>query len=163
MKMEKRFRVPPNIKVRLSDFDPDDTAGFDKGDKAHERLEKNMERMAVLEYRLYAESRRSLLIILQGMDAAGKDGTVRHVMPGLNPQNCRVTSFKGPSTEEAAHDFLWRIHKAMPEKGEIGIFNRSQYEDVLVVRVHELVPKDVWSARYDQINTFEKLMSDSGV
>ncbi len=146
MKMDKRFRVPPRAKVRLGDFDPDDTAGFDKGDKANERLGKNIARMAELEYRLYAESRRALLIILQGMDAAGKDGTVRHVMTGLNPQNCRVTSFKVPSSEEAAHDFLWRIHKAMPARGEIGIFNRSQYEDVLVVRVHELVPESVWSA-----------------
>ncbi len=163
MKMDKRFRVPPRAKVRLGDFDPDDTAGFDKGDKANERLGKNIARMAELEYRLYAESRRALLIILQGMDAAGKDGTVRHVMTGLNPQNCRVTSFKVPSSEEAAHDFLWRIHKAMPARGEIGIFNRSQYEDVLVVRVHELVPESVWSARYDQINAFEKLMSDNSV
>jgi len=163
MKMEKRFRVPPHARVRLADFDPDDTAGFDKGDKANEHLAKNIERMAELEYRLYAESRRAVLIVLQGMDAAGKDGTVRHVMTGLNPQNCRVTSFKVPSTEEAAHDFLWRVHKAMPAHGEIGIFNRSLYEDVLVVRVHELVPKAVWSARYDQINTFEKLMSENGV
>jgi PPK2 family polyphosphate:nucleotide phosphotransferase len=163
MKMDKRFRVPPHTKVRLADFDPDDTAGFDKGGKVHERLEKNIARMAELEYRLYAEGRRAVLIILQGMDAAGKDGTVRHVMTGLNPQNCRVTSFKVPSSEEAAHDFLWRVHKAMPARGEIGIFNRSQYEDVLVVRVHELVPKDVWSARYDQISTFEELMSENGV
>ncbi|HTS20106.1 MAG TPA: polyphosphate kinase 2 family protein [Verrucomicrobiae bacterium] len=163
MKLDKRFRVLPHTKVRLADFDPDDTAGVSKGDKAHEKLEKNVERMADLEYRLYAEARRSVLIVLQGMDAAGKDGTVRHVMTGLNPQNCRVRSFKVPSAEEAAHDFLWRIHKAMPAKGEIGIFNRSQYEDVLVVRVHELVPKAVWSARYDYINTFEKMMSDNGV
>jgi len=97
------------------------------------------------------------------MDASGKDGTVRHVMTGLNPQACRATSFKVPSPEEASHDFLWRIHKAMPARGEIGIFNRSQYEDVLVVRVHELVPKSVWSGRYDQINAFEKLMSANGV
>src|ERR1043166_4190359 len=97
------------------------------------------------------------------MDASGKDGTVRHVMSGLNPQTCRVTSFKVPSPEEASHDFLWRVHKAMPARGEIGIFNRSQYEDVLVVRVHELVPKSVWSARYDQINVFEKLMSANGL
>jgi PPK2 family polyphosphate:nucleotide phosphotransferase len=163
MKMNKRFRVPPHARVRLGDFDPDDTAGFDKGDKANERLEKNIARMAELEYRLYAESQRALLIVLQGMDAAGKDGTVRHVMTGLNPQTCRATSFKVPSSEEAAHDFLWRIHKAVPAHGEVGIFNRSQYEDVLVVRVHELVPKSVWSARYDQINRFEELMSESGV
>jgi PPK2 family polyphosphate:nucleotide phosphotransferase len=163
MRMDKRFRVPPDTKVRLADFDPDDTAGFDKGGKAHERLEKNIARMADLEYRLYAEGRRAVLIILQGMDAAGKDGTVRHVMTGLNPQSCRVTSFKVPSAEEAAHDFLWRVHKAVPARGEIGIFNRSQYEDVLVARVHELVPKSVWSARYGQINAFEKLLGQDGV
>ncbi|HVM60084.1 MAG TPA: polyphosphate kinase 2 family protein [Verrucomicrobiae bacterium] len=163
MKLDKRFRVPPHSKVRLADFDPEDTAGVSKGDRAHEKLETNIERMADLEYRLYAEGRRSLLIVLQGMDAAGKDGTVRHVMTGLNPQNCRVTSFKVPSAEEAAHDFLWRIHKAMPARGENGIFNRSQYEDVLVVRVHDLVPKSVWSERYDQINRFEKLMTENGV
>ena len=163
MKMHRRFWVQPCRKVRLADFDPDDTAGFDKGAKARERLEKNIARMADLEYRLYAEGRRAVLIILQGMDAAGKDGTIRHVMTGLNPQNCRVTSFKVPSAEEAAHDFLWRIHKAVPARGEIAIFNRSHYEGVLVERVHRLVPKSVWSARYDQINAFEKLLSENGV
>jgi len=163
MKLGKRFMVAPHTRLKLGEFDPDDTAGFEKGDKAHARLEKNITRMEDLQYRLYAESRRALLIILQGMDASGKDGTVRHVMSGLNPQGCRVTSFKVPSAEEAGHDFLWRIHKAVPAHGEIGIFNRSHYEDVLVVRVHELVPKSVWSARYDQINAFEKLLTENGV
>ena len=163
MKLAKRFVVTPHKPVRLNDFDPDDTAGFEKDDKAHTRLEKNVSRMEDLQYRLYAEGRRALLIVLQGMDAGGKDGTVRHVMSGLNPQGCRVTSFKEPSAEEAGHDFLWRIHKAMPARGEIGIFNRSHYEDVLIVRVHQLVPKSVWSARYDQINAFEKLMGENGV
>ena len=163
MKLYKQFVVTPHAHLRLTQFDPDDTAGFNKGDKAHAHLEKNVERMADLQYRLYAEGRRAMLVILQGMDASGKDGTVRHVMTGLNPQGCRVTSFKVPSDEEARHDFLWRIHKAVPAHGEIGIFNRSQYEDVLVVRVHELVPKSVWSARYDEINTFEKLLSENGV
>ena len=163
MKLAKRFAVAPRKQVRLNDLDPDDTAGFNKGDKAHTRLEKNVLRMEDLQYRLYAEGRRALLIVLQGMDASGKDGTVRHVMSGLNPQGCRVTSFKVPSAEEAGHDFLWRIHKAMPARGEIGIFNRSHYEDVLVVRVHQLVPKSVWSARYDQINAFEKFITDNGV
>ena len=97
------------------------------------------------------------------MDAAGKDGTIRHVMSGVSPQGCSVTSFKVPNSEELAHDFLWRIHKAVPEKGMFGIFNRSQYEDVLVVRVHKLVPKDVWKARYDQINRFEKNLADNDV
>ncbi|MGA2137708.1 MAG: polyphosphate kinase 2 family protein [Verrucomicrobiia bacterium] len=163
MKLDKRFTIVSRKQLRLRDFDPDDTAGFDKGDKADAHLKKNISRMEDLQYRLYAESRRALLIVLQGMDASGKDGTVRHVMSGLNPQGCRVTSFKVPSSEEAGHDFLWRIHKAMPARGEIGIFNRSHYEDVLVVRVHELAPKSVWSARYDQINAFEKLMSDNDV
>ncbi|HXI83773.1 MAG TPA: polyphosphate kinase 2 family protein [Verrucomicrobiae bacterium] len=163
MKLGKRFTVRPHTRLKLGEFDPDDTAGFEKGDKTHARLEKNISRMEDLQYRLYAESRRALLIILQGMDAGGKDGTVRHVMSGLNPQGCRVTSFKVPSAEEAGHDFLWRIHKAAPAHGEIGIFNRSHYEDVLVVRVHQLVPKSVWSARYDQINAFEKLLTENGV
>ena len=163
MKLGKRFTVRPHTRLKLGEFDPDDTAGFEKGDKTHARLEKNISRMEDLQYRLYAESRRALLIILQGMDAGGKDGTVRHVMSGLNPQGCRVTSFKVPSAEEAGHDFLWRIHKAAPAHGEIGIFNRSHYEDVLVVRVHRLVPKPVWSARYAQINAFEKLLTENGV
>ena len=163
MRLDKRFATVPRKRLRLHDCDPDDTAGFDKGDKADAHLKKNLSRMEDLQYRLYAESRRALLIVLQGMDASGKDGTVRHVMSGLNPQGCRVTSFKVPSAEEAGHDFLWRIHKAMPARGEIGIFNRSHYEDVLVVRVHQLAPESVWSARYDQINAFEKLMGDNGV
>ncbi len=136
-----------------------------KGDKAHAHLEKNIER-ACPTCSTGLPSRKvgcAPLVVLQGMDASGKDGTVRHVMSGLNPQGCRVISFKEPSAEEARHDFLWRIHKAVPAHGEIGIFNRSQYEDVLVVRVHELVPKSVWSARYDEINTFEKLLGKNGV
>ena len=163
MRLDKRFAVVSRKRLRLHDFDPDDTAGFDKGDEADACLQKNISRMEDLQYRLYAEGRRALLIVLQGMDASGKDGTVRHVMSGLNPEGCRVTSFKVPSAEEAGHDFLWRIHKAMPARGEIGIFNRSHYEDMLVVRVHHLAPRHVWSARYDQINAFEKLMSDNGV
>jgi PPK2 family polyphosphate:nucleotide phosphotransferase len=104
-----------------------------------------------------------VLIVFQGMDAAGKDGTIRHVMSGLNPQGCTVTPFKVPSAEEAKHDFLWRIHKAAPRLGEFAIFNRSQYEDVLVVRVHNLVPKSIWSGRYEQINSFEKLLAGANV
>ena len=129
--------------------------------KTDGRLEKNIARLNKLQYRLAAENRRALLIILQAMDAGGKDGTIRHVMTGLNPQGCRVTSFKVPAGEETRHDFLWRIHRAAPGFGEIGIFNRSQYEDVLVVRVHDLVPKAVWSARYDQINDFEKTLTEN--
>jgi PPK2 family polyphosphate:nucleotide phosphotransferase len=112
---------------------------------------------------MYAEDKRALLIVLQAMDAGGKDGTIRHVMSGLNPQGCTVTSFKKPSEEELDHDYLWRIHHAVPRKGDFGIFNRSHYEDVLVVRVHELVPKSEWSKRYDQINAFEKLLAENHV
>jgi PPK2 family polyphosphate:nucleotide phosphotransferase len=111
---------------------------------------------------LYAEHKRSMLIVLQAMDAGGKDGTIKHVMSGVNPQGCIVTSFKQPTQHELDHDYLWRVHQAAPAKGMIGIFNRSHYEDVLVVRVHDLVPKDVWSKRYDQINAFEELLAESG-
>ncbi|MCW8131065.1 MAG: polyphosphate kinase 2 family protein [Planctomycetota bacterium] len=163
--LSKRFLVKPGKKVRLKDRDPEDSAGYGKKDRAKvEKLtEQNIRRLDELQYLLYAENRRSLLIVLQAMDAAGKDGTIRHVIRGLNPQGCTVTSFKKPSDEELDHDFLWRIHKAVPNKGDIGIFNRSHYEDVLVVRVHELVPKDVWAARYEQINRFEELLAENNV
>lgn len=161
MNLSKRLIVRPGQRVRLADWDADDAAGLKKDD-AQELLTRNVERLAALEYRLYAENRRALLVVLQGMDAAGKDGTIRHVMSGLNPQSCRVTAFKVPSAEERAHDFLWRIHKAVPAHGEIGIFNRSHYEDVLVVRVHKLVPESVWSARYSQINQFEEMLVANG-
>jgi PPK2 family polyphosphate:nucleotide phosphotransferase len=158
----KSFRnaleVKPGDQVRLSDWDPDDVSGWEKS-KSLERLREVQQRMYDLQYKLHAESRRSLLIVLQAMDAGGKDGTIRRVMSGLNPQGCHVSSFKVPSSEELAHDFLWRVHRACPRKGEIGIFNRSHYGDVLVVRVHNLVPKSVWSKRYDQINDFEKILT----
>ena len=115
-----------------------------------------------LQHLMYAEGKRSLLIVLQGRDAAGKDGTIRQVFGPMNPQGCRVTSFKVPSKEEMAHDFLWRCHKVAPRRGQVAIFNRSHYEDVLVVRVHDLVPKSVWSRRFDHINAFERLLSDNG-
>src|ERR1019366_1648815 len=134
------------------------THGVQKAE-ASKRLAKNLERLSVLQYLLYAEARRSLLVVLQGIDAGGKDGTISHVMSGLNPQGVDVTSFKVPEGDEKRHDYLWRVHKAVPEFGKIGIFNRSQYEDVLVVRVHDLVPKPVWSKRYGQINDFEKMLS----
>jgi len=162
MNFRKYFVVKPGKRVHLRDRDPDDTAGWDK-DKATEKvLEKNLARLDDLEYRLAAEHRRALLIVLQGMDTSGKDGTIRHVMSGVNPQGCRVTSFKVPAGEEVQHDYLWRIHRNVPRFGEIGIFNRSQYEDVLVARVHSLVPKPVWSRRYEQINAFEKMLYESG-
>jgi PPK2 family polyphosphate:nucleotide phosphotransferase len=159
MNFSKHFRVKPGQRVRLADYDPGATAGFKKDDTVKEHLEKNIARLADLQYRLHAENRRAVLVILQGMDTSGKDGTIRHVMSGLNPQGCRVTSFKVPSVAEASHDFLWRIHQAVPAYSEIGIFNRSHYEEVLVVRVHKLVPRAVWAARYGQINAFEEFLT----
>ena len=164
MNLRKRFIVKPGHRVQLAVHDARDTAGLHKDDPAvGKRLARNLSRLAELEYRLYAENRRALLIVLQGMDTSGKDGTIRHVMSGLNPQSCRVTAFKMPSAEEASHDFLWRVHHAVPRRGEIGIFNRSHYEDVLVVRVHDLVPRSVWSKRYDQINDFERSLAANDV
>ena len=162
MNFSKRFRVKPGQRVRLADFDPADTAGFHK-DEVAERLEKNVAKLADWHQRLFAESRRALLILLQGMDTSGKDGTIAHVMTGFNPQGCRVTAFKAPSPAELSHDFLWRVHQAVPARGEIGIFNRSHYEDVLIVRVHNLTPKDVWSRRYEQINAFERILAGNDV
>lgn len=163
MNFSKELRVKPGKKVKLTEFDPDETLGWEKGKKTTESLDRALQKLDKLQYLLYAERKHALLIVLQGLDAGGKDGTIRHVMNGVNPQGCRVTSFKIPSAEEAAHDFLWRIHRAVPSHGEIGIFNRSHYEDVLVVRIHNLVPKEVWSERYEQINRFEKLLSENNV
>ena len=126
-------------KVRLADFDPDYVGGVEDKPQAEKELHNNVTALAELGYRLYAEGKRSLLVVLQGMDTSGKDGTIRHAMRGFNPQSCQVTSFKQPSAEELAHDFLWRIGRAVPRRGFIGIFNRSHYEDVLVVRIHDLV------------------------
>ncbi len=162
MKLSKRLIVPPGSKVNLAAWDQNDTAGFDKK-SIDAALEHNLKRLGELQYRLYAESRRSLLVILQGLDAAGKDGTIRHVCGAMNPQGCRVAAFKVPTPEEAAHDFLWRIHRQAPRTGEVVIFNRSHYEDVLIVRVHDLVPKSVWQRRYDRINEFEAELADAGV
>jgi PPK2 family polyphosphate:nucleotide phosphotransferase len=159
----KELAVTPGKKVKLAKWDPEDTLGWEKDHKMKVSLDKAIEKLDKLQYLLYAEHKHALLICLQGLDAAGKDGAIRHVMSGVNPQGCAVTSFKKPSAEDLAHDFLWRIHKAVPEFGDIGIFNRSQYEDVLVVRVHNLVPKDVWSRRYEEINRFEELLHDNNV
>jgi PPK2 family polyphosphate:nucleotide phosphotransferase len=154
--------VAPDRKFRLKKRATDDTFGISKED-AVAASQHHVEKLQALHELLYAENKRSLLIVLQGMDAAGKDGTIKHVMSGVNPQGCAVTSFKQPSPIELAHDFLWRIHAAVPGKGTIGIFNRSQYEDVLIARVHKLVPKSVWETRYDQINAFEKILTENGV
>lgn len=163
MKFASQFIVRPKGEFKLADCDPSSTAGLKNDRDTKKRLKRNTDRLSDLQYLLYAENSRALLIVLQAMDAGGKDGTIRHVMSGVNPQGCHVTSFKVPSAEEAAHDFLWRIHNAAPAAGQIGIFNRSHYEDVLVVRVHNLVPKSLWSKRYRQINAFEKLLADNGV
>jgi PPK2 family polyphosphate:nucleotide phosphotransferase len=163
MNIRKALLAKPGSKVKLSDYDPDDTFGHEKGARSDKKTEEALERMDSLQYLLYAEKKHSLLVVFQALDAGGKDGTIRHVMSGLNPQGCVVASFKEPSPEESAHDFLWRVHKVVPQLGMIGVFNRSHYEDVLVVRVHNLVAKDVWSARYEQINEFEHILSQNGM
>ncbi len=163
MKLSERYLIKPNSKVTLSRHDPDDTLDYDDKKAVRKLMKKNLRRLSELQYLLYAESKRSVLVVLQAMDAGGKDGTIRHVMGPLNPQSCSVVSFKTPTTEELAHDFLWRIHRAAPRAGEIRIFNRSHYEDVLIVRVHDLAPKSVWSRRYEQINAFEKILAQNNV
>ena len=154
--------ISPGKKCRLSEIPTSQTTeGFDKK-SAKTQIKKNADVMADLARRLYASRQRAVLLVLQGMDTSGKDGTIRSIMRGMNPQSCQVTSFKKPSEEELDHDFLWRVHYAVPRRGNIGIFNRSHYEDVLIVRVHSLVPESVWSLRYEQINHFEKMLSDTG-
>lgn len=160
MDIAKRCIVKPGSKVKLAEWDPDENLGIQRDDDA---LAKNIERLSELQHLLYADRRYALLIVLQAMDAGGKDGTIRHVMSGVNPQGCEVVAFKAPSSEESQHDFLWRVHKAVPLRGDIGIFNRSHYEDVLIVRVHQLAPKKVWSKRYRQINAFERILADNNV
>ena len=145
----------------LAKMDGGDTQGVDKGD-AKKRMKKNLERMDELQERLFAESKQSLLVVLQAMDTGGKDSTIRETFEGINAQGCKVWSFKAPTPIELAHDFLWRVHKKAPGKGYIGIFNRSHYEDVLIVRVHGWAPKDVLENRYEHINNFEKLLADNG-
>ena len=163
MNFTKKLMVRPGTNVKLKDFDPADTFGYKDDPKTQAKLAKHLQRLDDLQYLFYAVKQQALLIVLQGIDTAGKDGTIRHVMSGMSPQGCGVSSFKSPSPVELAHDFLWRIHAAVPEQGMFGIFNRSHYEDVLVVRVHKLVPKKVWKARYDEINAFEKLLSENRV
>jgi PPK2 family polyphosphate:nucleotide phosphotransferase len=160
MDLIKHCLVKPGSKLHLKDHDPGDTFGVRRNEAA---LQKRLDRLRELQQLLYADKRYALLIVLQALDAGGKDGTIRHVMSGVNPQGCKVTSFKVPSSEERLHDFLWRVHKAVPERGDIGIFNRSHYEDVLVVRVHRTVPKHDWSKRFAQINDFERELSENGV
>jgi PPK2 family polyphosphate:nucleotide phosphotransferase len=159
MNYDRRFRVAPGSFVRLKDFDPDFAGRNEDKKSAAPKIEKLKQRMDDLQFRLYAEQKHSLLICLQAPDAGGKDGVIRHVLGSMNPQSCRVASFKAPSAEERAHDFLWRIEHQTPKRGEVVIFNRSHYEDVLIVRVHNLVPKKIWSQRYKQINEFEERLA----
>jgi PPK2 family polyphosphate:nucleotide phosphotransferase len=162
MSHEQVIHPAPGKKIHLADYDPNYTGDGDK-DLARRQFKDNRDRMEALQNVLYAEHKHALLIVLQAMDAGGKDGTIRKVMEGINPQGVNVTSFKQPTPEELDHDFLWRIHQHAPARGMIGIFNRSHYEDVLIVRVNELVPEVVWRDRYDHINAFERLLADSGV
>jgi PPK2 family polyphosphate:nucleotide phosphotransferase len=162
MTFSERFRVKPGAKVRLASIRTDATPGVRDEAEADELLEENRRALEHWQSVLWAEDRRSLLIVLQGMDGSGKDGTIRAVMRGVNPQGCRVTPFKAPSGEELDHDFLWRIHRAVPPKGEIAIFNRSHYEDVLAARVRGIVTREVWETRYEQINAFERILTLGG-
>jgi PPK2 family polyphosphate:nucleotide phosphotransferase len=157
--MAQSIIFKPGDKIKLKDCDPNYSGEYKDKKTAEKKLIQVSKQMAELQSLLYAESKWSLLIILQAMDTGGKDGTIRHVMGGVDPQGCDVKSFKVPTPEELAHDFLWRSHQATPVKGKIVIFNRSYYEDVLVVRVHDLVPKEVWKERYDQINGFEECLT----
>jgi PPK2 family polyphosphate:nucleotide phosphotransferase len=173
MDFRKRFRVKPGRAVSLRSWDPDNTASMKGKSEAEELLARGVERLSSLQERLYAENRRSLLIILQAMDAAGKDSTIKHVMSGVNPQGCQVTSFKAPTREELDHDYLWRTTRALPARGMIGIHNRSHYEEVLVTRVHpELLEQErlpdasigpkLWRRRFREINRFERYLADNG-
>ncbi len=157
------YRVKPGSAVDLSTYDTRDTSGFD-GDKSagKKELKKLTARLEELQELLYAEGKHKLLIVLQAMDTGGKDGVIRHVFDGVNPQGVKVANFKVPTPEELSHDYLWRVHKHTPGRGEIVIFNRSHYEDVLVVRIHGLVPPDIWKRRYGHINAFERLLADEG-
>ena len=159
----EQYRVKPGSRVDLSQWDPADKSAFDgdKGD-AREVLKTLNERLEALQELLYAEGKHKVLVVLQALDTGGKDGTIRHVFEGVNPQGVQVASFGVPTSEELAHDYLWRVHRRTPGKGEIVIFNRSHYEDVLVVRVHNLVPPEVWSKRYAHINDFERLLAKEG-
>ena len=162
MNYSDKFRVKPGSKVDLSKIDASYKDQHESHKQALPEIEAYDQKLQQLQYLMYAEGKQSLLICLQGRDAAGKDGTINHVLSAMNPQGCTVTGFKVPSKEEAGHDFMWRYHKATPQKGHVAIFNRSHYEDVLVQRVHNMVPKSVWSGRYQHINNFEKLLHDNG-
>ena len=162
MSYANEFRIKPGSKVNLPKIDAAYHGSYENEEAAQEELKKYSQRLTELQAMMYAENKHALLIVLQAMDAGGKDGTIHHVMAAMNPQGCTVASFKVPTAEELAHDYLWRIHKNTPAKGRITVFNRSHYEDVLVVRVHNLVPSEVWSKRYADINAFERTLANSG-
>jgi PPK2 family polyphosphate:nucleotide phosphotransferase len=174
-KFSRAFRIESGRKFRLKDVDPGDTAGLKlEKDHAAELLDQGVETLSALQDKLYAQDKRALLLVFQAMDAAGKDGTIKHVLSGVNPQGCQVYSFKAPSAEELDHDFLWRTTKCLPERGRIGIFNRSYYEEVLVVKVHpqilagqklppDAVTKRIWQERYEDISSYERYLARNGV
>jgi PPK2 family polyphosphate:nucleotide phosphotransferase len=153
--------VRPGSRLKLADADADRCFGWDK-DKAAAATVENLARLEELQYKMYADQRFAMLVALQAIDGGGKDSTIRRVFGAFNPQGCTVTAFKAPTGDELRHDYLWRIHKHAPARGEIAVFNRSHYEDVLIVRVNDLVPEDVWSRRYEQINEFERLLNACG-
>jgi PPK2 family polyphosphate:nucleotide phosphotransferase len=172
-KLAKSYRINDGKHFQLKDYDPADTGRWRSVDQAKEQLQKDIARMEDLQDKLYAQDRWAVLLIFQAMDAAGKDGTIKHVMSGVNPEGCQVTSFKTPSDTDLQHDFLWRTNEHLPERGHIGIFNRSYYEEVLVVRVHppiresqkippSLVTKDIWKERFEDIHCFEQHMTRNG-
>lgn len=163
MDLRSKLMVTPGSRIKLKDVDAAFHGEFDSSEHAKEELARNIARLAELQQKLYGEKKHALLIVLQGIDAAGKDGTCWHVMSAMNPQGTTVTGFKQPTEEERLHDFLWRVHPHAPGLGQVAVFNRSHYEDVLVVRVHDLVPKEVWSKRYDLINAFEEMLTQAGV
>ncbi len=159
----KFYRINPGQQVRLDDIDPDSTPGYeDSKDDAKDDLDDLTDKLEDLQERFHAAHNRSMLVVLQGTDTSGKDGTIRHVFDGVNPQGVRLAGFKAPTEEELDHDFLWRVHQKTPAKGEIALFNRSHYEDVLIVRVHQLVPEEVWRKRYTLINNFEYSLAQQG-
>ena len=160
-RLSERLRVDPGSSVDLGTFDPSETFGWKREDAEAEQQQYE-NKLTDLQERMWAEGKHSLLIVLQGIDAAGKDGTIRHVMDAFNPQGCDVVGFKAPTPQEERHDFLWRVHPHAPGKGSVAIFNRSHYEDVIIVRVHGLVPTKVWRGRYRSINDWERMLSDEG-
>src|SRR5580693_6509795 len=173
-KLVKPYRVEDGAKFRLKDFDPGETGKIHSKRHAEQLLTKGIESLTDSQDKLYAQNRWGVLLIFQGMDAAGKDGAIKHVMSGVNPQGCDIHGFKAPTNEELDHDYLWRCHKVLPERGKIGIFNRSYFEEILIVRVHpmllenerlpdQVVTKHIWKERYEDINAFERYLTRNGV